>query len=103
MMPTQIVLLFALLMILVGFLGAPALVAWFRRHPERKLIYKLSPLSFFSFLLWFALIVWAASDQRDDAIISKWVAKLRSNNRLPILIALLVVGGLVSSLIIMLR
>ena len=85
------------------FIAVPALIAWIRRHPDRKLIYKLTPLTFFSFLLWFALIAWAASDQRDDAVIQKYVNKLRANNRLPILIALLVLAGLAGTLFMALR
>ena len=102
-MMTRAALFFALLAVLALFLAAPAIIARFRRHPDRKLIYKLSPLSFFSFLLWFALIAWAASDQRDDAVISKYVAKLRANNRLPILIGLLVLAGLAGSAVMWLR
>lgn len=102
-MLTQAALLFTLLIALVAFLAAPALIAWLRKHPDRKLIYKLSPLAMLSFLLWFALIAWAASDQRDDAVISKYMTKLRANNRLPILVALLVAGGLAGSLFMWLR
>jgi hypothetical protein len=102
-MLTKAALLFVLLIVIAAFLAAPALIAWLRKHPDRKLIYKLSPLTFFSFLLWFALIAWAASDQRDDAVIQKYVAKLRANNRLPILIALLVAAGLAGSLVMWLR
>jgi len=43
------------------------------------------------------------SGQRDDAVISKYVAKLRANNRLPILIAVLVAAGLAGSLFMWLR
>jgi hypothetical protein len=102
-MLTKAALFFALLVVVAVYLAAPALVAWLRKHPDRKLIYKLSPLTFFSFLLWFALIAWAASDQRDDAVISKYMSRLRDNNRLPILVALLVAAGLAGSLIMWLR
>lgn len=84
------------------FVAVPMLIAGFKRHPERKLIYKLAPLTLLSFLLWFALVAWAFSGQRDDAVISKYVAKLRANNRLPILIMLLVLVGLAGSLLMML-
>ncbi|MEZ0241919.1 MAG: hypothetical protein ACAH11_00980 [Sphingomonas sp.] len=102
-MLTKAALLCGVLIFIAAFAAAPALVAWVRKHPERKLIYKLSPLTLFSFLLWFALIAWAASGQRDDAVISKYVAKLRANNRLPLLIALLVALGLAGSLFMALR
>ncbi|MES2441922.1 MAG: hypothetical protein V4574_03765 [Pseudomonadota bacterium] len=102
-MLTRAAILLLLLIVMAAFIATPALIAWLRKHPDRKLIYKLSPLALLSFLLWFALIAWAASDQRDDAVIQKYVAKLRSNNRLPILIALLVLAGLVGSLVMWLR
>jgi hypothetical protein len=102
-MLTKTVLFLVLLAVTALFIAIPALIAWIRKHPERRLIYKLSPLAIFSFLLWFALIAWAASDQRDDAVIQKYVAKLRANNRLPLLIALLVLGGLATSLFMALR
>jgi len=91
------------LAILALFVAVPMLIAWIKRHPERVLIYKLAPLSLLSFLLWFALIAWAFSGQRDDTVISKYVAKLRENNRLPLLIAALVLAGLVGSLLMWLR
>lgn len=102
-MLTKTALLLVLLLVMAAFIAAPALIAWLRKHPDRKLIYKLSPLAILSFLLWFALIAWAASGQRDDAVIAKYVAKLRANNRLPLLIALLVVAGLAGSLVMWLR
>ena len=102
-MVTKAAFLFAVLAATAVFIAVPALIAWIRRHPDRKLIYKLTPLTFFSFLLWFALIAWAASDQRDDAVIQKYVNKLRANNRLPILIALLVLAGLAGTLFMALR
>ena len=89
--------------VIFGFVAAPALIARVRNHPDRQLIYKLSPLTFFSFVLWGALIVWAASDQRDDAVISKYVAKLREGNRLPATVAALVVIGALGGVIVMLR
>ncbi len=87
--------------VVVGFLfiAAPALIASLRRHPERRLIYKLSPLSLFSFILWGALIVWAAADQRRDGVISKYVEKLRANNCLPWVIVALLALGIISSLL----
>ena len=102
-MLTRAALFFVLLAVVAAFIAAPALIAWIKKHPDRRLIYKLSPLAIFSFLLWFALIAWAVSDQRDDAVIQKYVTKLRANNRLPLLIALLVIAGLAGSLFMALR
>ena len=102
-MLTKAALLFVLLTVTVAFITAPAIIAWLRKHPDRHLIYKLTPLALLSFLLWLALIAWAVSDKRDDAVIQKYVAKLRANNRLPIVIGLLVVAGLAGSLFMWLR
>jgi uncharacterized membrane protein len=100
---TKATLLFAVLLGIALFAATPALVALIRKHPDRKLIYKLSPLTLLSFLLWFALIAWAASDKRDDAVISRYVAKLRGNKRLPLIIGLLVAAGLAGSALMLLR
>lgn len=86
------VLLLALLICgFVLFLLIPVLIAYARRHPERRTIARLSPFGVLSMILWVALIVWAASDKRNDAVIAKYVARLRERNLLP-----LVVGGLVA-------
>lgn len=97
------VLLVVFLLVLVTYLTAPALVAVARTHPERRLIYKLSPLTLLSFILWLVLLAWAFSGRRDDAIISRYVAKLRSDNRLPLAVILLVLLGLAGSLITLTR
>jgi len=102
-MENKILLVTLMLAVLALFVAVPMLIALIKQHPERKLIYKLAPLTLLSFLLWFALIAWAFSGQRDDAVISKYVAKLRANNRLPILIAVLVLAGLAGSTFMMLR
>lgn len=90
-------------LILLAFVAAPSIVALLRSHPERTIIYKLSPLSLLSFLLWWALLVWAASDQRDDAIISKYVAKLRSSGWFAWVVGLLVLIGATGGFLAMLR
>jgi amino acid transporter len=95
--------LIALAVGLTAYIAVPSLMALVRQHPERRLIYKLSPLSLLSFMLWLVLVVWAFTGQRDDAIISRYVSKLRSNNRLPIAITLLVLFGLAGSLLPLLR
>lgn len=88
----------ALMAGLIALLALPALIAGARRHPERKTIYRLTPLSALSLLLWFALIVWAASDRRDDATITRLAAKLRGRRLLPALVLLLVVFGAAGSI-----
>lgn len=87
----RLILFAALIAGIALFITIPVLIAYARHHPERRLIAKLSVGSLFSFVLWGALIAWAASDQRDDAVISKYVARLRERNLLP-----LAVGGLVA-------
>ena len=96
-------LILVTVLVTLVYLAIPAVIALLRRHPERRLIYKLIPLTLLSFLLWFGLIAWAFTGQQDNALISRYVAKLRENNRLPWLIAALVVLGLAGSLFTLLR
>jgi amino acid transporter len=93
----------ALLLALAIYLAAPAFIARARQHPDRRLIYKLSPLSLLSFILWLVLLAWAFTGKRDDAILSRYVSKLRRNNRLPLAISLLVFFGLAGSLLPLMR
>lgn len=102
-MTDRLLVLVILLVVLAVYLIAPAVIALARQHPERKLIYKLSPLTFFSFILWFVLMAWAFTGHRDDAVISRYVARLRANNRLPWVIAALVSIGLCTSLLALMR
>jgi membrane protease YdiL (CAAX protease family) len=102
-MPYRAYILIALLLGLALFITLPALLASVRQHPERRLIYKLTPLALFSFLLWLVLIAWAWTGKRNDAVLSRYVVKLRDNNRLPLMVALLVVLGLAGSLLTLLR
>jgi len=88
---------------LVVFVALPSMIALARQHPEKRLIYRLTPLATFSFVLWFVLIVWASSDKRNDAVISRYVAKLRQGNQLPLVIATLVAIGAVGTLAFYLR
>src|SRR5688572_16209362 len=74
-------------------LFVPALIALARRHPDRKLIVRLSPLTLVSLILWVALLMWAVSDKRDDAVISRYVALLRGSRYFPMVIGLLVMVG----------
>jgi len=102
-MTQKAILLLAVLAVLTIYLALPAISALVRQHPERRLIYKLIPLTLLSGLLWLVLITWAYTGQRDDAVVSRWVAKLRGNNRLPLAIALLVLAGAVGSFLTLLR
>lgn len=70
----------------------PSMVAYARRHPDRKLLARLNILSLLSFLLWLALLGWAVGGTRNDALINRYV----HNKALrPLLIGLAValVGG----------
>ncbi|KQN05262.1 hypothetical protein ASE85_20365 [Sphingobium sp. Leaf26] len=96
-------ILTALLLGLVIYIAIPPLVAFTRQHPERRLIYKLSPLCLLSLILWLVLVAWAFTGQRNDAIISRYVSKLRGDNRLPLAITLLVLLGLAGSLLPLMR
>jgi hypothetical protein len=60
----------------------PGMIAFARSHPERRLIGKLNILSLFSFLLWFALLVWAIGGQRDDSVINRFVGNAENRGRL---------------------
>jgi small-conductance mechanosensitive channel len=89
----------ALLLGLAAFIALPAILATVRQHPERGLIYKLTPLAIFSFILWLVLVAWAFTGKRNDAVLSRYVTRLRDNNRLPLVVVLLVVSGLAASLV----
>jgi membrane protease YdiL (CAAX protease family) len=67
----------------------PAAIAFARSHPERRLIGKLNILSLFSFLLWFALMVWAIGGKRDDSVINRFVGKAENRGRLIAIVAAL--------------
>lgn len=98
-MSNALLVVITLLLGLVIYIAIPPLVALARKHPERSLICKLSPLCLLSFILWLVLIAWAFTGQRNDAAISRYVLKLRGNNRLPLAITLLVLFGLIVSLL----
>jgi hypothetical protein len=95
----KVLVLGVTLLVLLLFLALPAIIALVRRHPGRKLIAQLTPLTLVSFLLWIALLVWAVSDKRDDATLSKYVAWLRGSWRLPAAIGVLVLLGLAGTVI----
>ena len=94
-METQYIVIIALtLAVTVIFCGLPVAIAAIRRHPDLGLIAKLSPLSILSFALWFALIVWAATDKRKDGVVSRYIDKVKDKNLLPWIVGALVVLGL---------
>ncbi|RJY08248.1 hypothetical protein [Aurantiacibacter aquimixticola] len=72
------------------FCGLPVMIAFGRRHPDRRTIAKLSPLALLSFALWFALILWAATDRKDDSIVARYIDRIQKRNLGP-----WIVGGLV--------
>ena len=89
----QIIVLAIAVGVLLLFCAIPAIIAWARKHPDLRTIAKLSPLSLLSFALWFALIVWAASDKRNDTIVSRYIEKVRERNLGPWIIGGLVLFG----------
>jgi len=95
--PGQIIAVAAMFVALAVFLAIPALIALLRRHPDRRLIGRLTPLTLLSFLLWVALLVWAASDKRDDAVIGRYIARLRGSWHFGAAIGVLVALGLAGS------
>lgn len=90
----QVLVISLLIVLAAAFVALPSLIALFRHHPDRQLIYRLSPLTILSFVLWFALLIWAASDRRDDAIITQYIAKVRKGNQLPVIVLALVILGI---------
>lgn len=75
----------------------PTMIAYARRHPERRLIGQLNVLSILSFLLWMALIAWAAGGARDDSVIAKFVGAPGQRKRLGWLVVGLVGLGVAST------
>ena len=75
----------------------PSLIAFARSHPEKRLIGKLNILSLFSFLLWFALLVWAVGGQRDDSVINRFVANTENRGRLIAIVVGLVGLGIATT------
>ena len=80
--------------ILVLFCAIPVIIAYVRGHEDKRLIAKLSVLGVLSFALWFALVVWAATDKRDDSVVSRWIEKVKDKNLLPWIVGALVAIGL---------
>lgn len=85
----------ALGVIALNFL--PSIVAYGRGHPDRKLLAQFNILSLLSFLLWFALLVWAAGGARNDDVIGRFVHSKAARPLLIGLIAVLVGGGIAAT------
>ncbi|KAB7646220.1 superinfection immunity protein [Polymorphobacter fuscus] len=86
----------ALVAVLV-FNFVPTIIAVARQHPERRLIAGLNVLSMVSFLLWFALLVWAVGGKRDDGVIGRFVGRAGNRRRLVALVAALVGVGVATT------
>ena len=85
-------------MLVLIFNFAPSGIAFARHHPERKIIGKLNVLSLLSFLLWFALLVWAIGGQRDDSVINRFIRHTENRGRLFAIVTALVGIGIASSI-----
>lgn len=90
----QIIVLVIAVAVTLLFCAIPVGIAWGRSHPDLRTIAKLSPLTILSFALWFALIVWAATDKRNDSVVSRYIEKVRERNLGPWIIGGLVVLGI---------
>jgi hypothetical protein len=90
-------LLVALAAAMIMVVGLPAAVAAVRKHPERRLIYKLTPFAVLSFVLWGVLLAWAITGVRDDAVMSRLFARARRNRYLPAMVGTLVVAGMIGT------
>jgi hypothetical protein len=75
----------------------PTIIAFVRRHPERRLIGQLNILSIFSFLLWMALIAWAAGGKRNDSVINRFIGRPGQRGRLIAIVATLVGLGIATT------
>jgi len=96
-MPSKILLLTGLAAIVVIIVSLPTAVATARKHPERRLIYKLTPLAALSFVLWGVLLAWAITGVRDDTVVSRLFARARRSRYLPVMIGMLVLVGMVGT------
>ncbi|QQV76341.1 superinfection immunity protein [Sphingomonas aliaeris] len=96
-MPYKALAIVALVVFVLAIVGLPAAVAMIRNHPERRLIYKLTPLTALSFILWGVLLAWAITGIRDDAVMSRLFARARRSRYLPTMIGGLVLVGMVGT------
>ena len=95
----QILILTLMIGGLLVFCAVPVIIAFARGHADKRTIAKLSPLAIFSFALWFALIVWAATDKRDDSIVSRWIERAKDRNMGPWIVGGLVAFGMLGAIV----
>ena len=75
----------------------PTLIAFVRRHPERRLIGQLNIVSILSFLLWAALLAWALGGKRNDSVINRFIGQPGQRGRLVAILATLVGLGVATT------
>ncbi|MGB3167811.1 MAG: superinfection immunity protein [Alteraurantiacibacter sp.] len=97
MTQTQIIVIAVTGIVMLLFCLLPVIIAYARGHHDKRLIAKLSPLAILSFALWFALIVWAVTDKRNDSVVSRWIEKVKDRNLLPWIVGALVLLGIVAT------
>ncbi len=85
------------LAIALVFNFVPTLIAFARRHPERRLIGQLNILSILSFLLWAALLAWALGGKRNDSVINRFIGRPGQRGRLIAIVATLLGLGVATT------
>lgn len=94
---TQLVALAIGVLVVAVLNFIPTMIAFARRHPERVLLARLNILSLLSFLLWFALLVWAVGGARNDSVIGKFVGGTGNRGKLLAIVGALVLIGVGST------
>ena len=93
-METHRALIFGLVVLgTLAFNFVPTFVAFARQHPERAFLAKLNVLSLLSFLLWFALLVWAVGGKRNDGVIGRFVGSTGNRGKLAAIVGMPVLIG----------
>jgi uncharacterized protein with PQ loop repeat len=93
----QVIALGLVVILVLIFNFLPAAIAIARNHPEKRLIARLNILSLLSFLLWFALLVWAVGGKRDDGVINQFVSRTENRGVLIAIVATLVGIGVATT------
>lgn len=93
----RIILIAAVTIGVLLFNFLPTMIAYARRHPERRLLATLNVASLLSFLLWFALLVWAMGGKRNDGVIAHFVGSPGNRRRLGVAVAALVGIGVATT------
>ena len=76
----------------------PSVIAFLRRHPERRTIAALNVASLVSFLLWGALLAWAVGGGRSGTI-DRFLADPRNRQRGALVLGGLFLTGLILSIL----